>query len=235
MRIAVVDDMAEDAKRLTAHIERFERERNVRFQTDVFHASFDFLEEYHNQYDVIFLDIEMPGSDGLEVAREIRRQDELAGIIFVTNMIQYAIRGYEVNAIDFMVKPVGYFNFACKLEIAMQFARRKSRQSLLLHDEQGLHRVAAAEILYIEKYKNYLIYHMSDRQFRERGTLQQAKEALGELPFSECTSGCLINLDYVECIGKETVLLEGRELPLSRRMRKQFTREYMDYMGGVGR
>ena len=60
---------------------------------------FDFLENYHEEYDVIFLDIEMPGSNGLEAAREIHSKDDAVGIIFVTSMVPYAINGYEVNAI----------------------------------------------------------------------------------------------------------------------------------------
>lgn len=83
-------------------------------QIHPYYASVDFLEEYDSTYDIVFLDIEMPGSDGLTTAREIRGKDDAVAIIFITNMAQYAIHGYEVNAIDFMVKPVGYFNFAQK-------------------------------------------------------------------------------------------------------------------------
>lgn len=91
LRAAVVDDSIEDANLLLEYLERFQAEQEMEFQTKVFHASFDFLEEYNGDYEVVFLDIEMPGSNGLDVAREIRAKDETVGIIFVTSMAQYAM------------------------------------------------------------------------------------------------------------------------------------------------
>lgn len=233
MTIAVLDDSPEEVERLLRYLERFQEERGVSFQVDPFYSSLDFLEEYRSGYDVIFLDIEMPGNNGLEVAKEIREKDETAGILFITNMAQYAIRGYEVDAIDFMVKPVGYFNFAKKLEKAIRYARRRSERYFLLSDESGLNRVPASAILYIEKNKNYLVYHTERGTFQERGTMQGLKETLQDLPFSESMTGCLVNLNYVERIGKETVLVGKSELPLSRRLKKQFTQDYVSYMGGA--
>lgn len=232
MRIAVLDDNPSDARRLVDYLEQYQREHGLAFQTDTFYASLDFLEEYRGGYDVIFLDIEMPGSDGLEVAQEIRSKDEGVGILFITNMAQYAIRGYEVNAIDFMVKPVSYYNFARKLEKAIHFARRREGKDLVLSNKEGVFRVSISEILYIEKSGNYAHYHTVRGDFVQRGSIQQVKEKLQKLAFSECTSGCLVNLRHVERIGKDTVELNGQELPLSRRMKKSFTQEYVDYIGG---
>lgn len=99
IKIAIVDDQEEDAELLKEYLAKYEEEHSILVQSTVFLASFDFLEKYHGEYDVIFLDIEMPGSNGLEVAREIRSKDDAVGIIFVTSMVPYAINGYEVNAI----------------------------------------------------------------------------------------------------------------------------------------
>lgn len=199
----------------------------------VFYASFDFLDEYHGEYDVIFLDIEMPGSNGLEVAREIRSKDEGAGIVFITSMAQYAIRGYEVNAIDFMVKPVEYYDFSVKLEKAIHFCRRRNRHYILVNDKEGIKRFFAKDILYIEKERDFLIIHTRQGISRCRGSIKTIKEKLEELPFAECISGCLVNLEYVSGIRKDSILLEVKtELPLSRRLKKQFSREYVEFMGG---
>ncbi|MGM9592999.1 MAG: LytR/AlgR family response regulator transcription factor [Candidatus Onthomonas sp.] len=232
MRVAVLDDNPSDAQRLVDYLEQYQREHGLTFQTDTFLASLDFLEEYRGGYDVIFLDIEMPGSDGLEVAHEIRSKDESVGILFITNMAQYAIRGYEVDAVDFMVKPVGYHNFAQKLQKAIRFAKKRDQRFLLLSSKDGLCRIGASEILYIEKDKNYLVYHTRRGSFRELGSIQGAREKLERLPFSECTSGCLVNLSYVDRVGKESVLVNTEELPLSRRMKKRFIQDYIDFVGG---
>lgn len=233
MWVAAVDDNEEDLALLKGYLDRFSAEQGVKIQTDLFESSVEFVETYKNNYDVIFLDVEMPGMDGMEVAREIRRKDDTVGIIFITNMIQYAIHGYEVNAIDFMVKPVGYFNFADKLNKALHFVRRRNGKEILVTGEEGAVRLEVSDVIYVEKEKNYLIFHTFKGNFRTRGTMQELRDRLGNLAFSECTTGCLVNLKYVERIEKNTVLVEGRELPVSRRLKKEFMQDFIDYVGGV--
>lgn len=233
MKIAIVDDSREDADQLYGYVSRFAEEHNTPMHISVFYASFDFLEEYQGEYDVIFLDIEMPGSDGLEVAKEIRSKDAGVGIIFVTSMAQYAIQGYEVNAIDFMVKPIGYYNLSVKLEKAFQFCKRRNRGHILVNDKEGIRRFLITDISYIEKERDFLVFHTSQGESKCRGSMKMIKEKLDGLPFAECISGCLVNFDYVNCIGKDSVTLQTQTvLPLSRRLKKQFLREYIRYMGG---
>lgn len=232
MNIAVVDDVPRDAQLLAGYLKQFQTEYGTSMQVQTFYSSINFLEEYNSQYDIIFLDIEMPGSDGLTTAREIRSKDDAVAIIFITNMAQYAIHGYEVNAVDFMVKPVGYFNFSQKLEKAIRFLQRHILRTVLLPNEDGMVRLSAAEIWYIEKDHDHLIYHTKQGIFRKRGTMKAEKEALRGLPFEECTAGCLVNLDIVQRIGKEHIYLKGIQLPLSRRMKKTFTQSYIDFVGG---
>lgn len=232
MNIAVVDDSREDAGHLEAFLSRYHQENGLPMQVHTFLSSVEFLESFHGEYDIIYLDIEMPGSNGLEVAHEIRSRDETVAIIFITNMAQYAIRGYEVNAVDFMVKPVGYFNFVQKLEKALRAAEKRGTQFLLLSNGDGLYRIPPTDILYIEKDKNYLVYHTRKGLFQQRGTIQEARQRLQGLAFSECTSGCLVNLRHVDRIGRETILVGGEELPVSRRMKKSFVQDYMDFLGG---
>lgn len=232
MNIAVVDDSREDAGHLEAFLSRYHQENGLPMQVHTFLSSVEFLESFHGEYDIIYLDIEMPGSNGLEVAHEIRSRDETVAIIFITNMAQYAIRGYEVNAVDFMVKPVGYFNFVQKLDKALRAAEKRGTQFLLLSNGDGLYRIPPTDILYIEKDKNYLVYHTRKGLFQQRGTIQDARQRLQGLAFSECTSGCLVNLRHVDRIGRETILVGGEELPVSRRMKKSFVQDYMDFLGG---
>lgn len=232
MKAAVVDDSREDAGQLLEYLKQFEKEHGIDIQTTACYASFDFLEEYHGQYDVVFLDIEMPGSNGLEVAREIRSKDDTVGLIFVTSMAQYAIEGYEVNAIDFMVKPVGYYNFSLKLEKALRFHQSRKTPDILISGRDGIRRICVSDIRYIEKNRDNLIFHTREAVFEERGSIRALKEKLAGQPFEECTSGCLVYLGCVKRIGKDSISLEGSvELPLSRRQKRIFTQEYIKFVG----
>lgn len=232
MKVAVLDDLPADAARIEGYLRQYQMQTGLAMQVVLFHSSVEFLERFDGSYDVIFLDIEMPGSNGLEVAHEIRAKDAAVGLIFITNMAQYAIRGYEVNAIDFMVKPVSYYNFSEKMEKAIRFARSRGSRDFVLSNEQGISRICGSDILYVEKSKDYLVYHTTRGLFRQRGTAKALKEQLQDLAFAECTAGCLVNLERVSRVGKESVFLDGVELPLSRRMRKAFTQRYIDYIGG---
>jgi len=181
MRIAVVDDSIGDAQRIVTYLEQFQAEHDLNFQTKVFYASLDFLEEYDGDYDVIFLDIEMPGSNGLEAAREIRERDQAVGIIFVTSLAQYAIDGYEVQAIDFMVKPVGYYNFSMKLEKAFRFMESHREQDILISNKDGIVRITVSDILYMEKDRDYLLFYTRHGCSRTRGSMKEMKAKLEQM------------------------------------------------------
>lgn len=231
MRVAFVDDREEDLRILQGHADRYRRERNEALSACSFLSSVEFLERYHCEFDVIFLDIEMPGEDGLNVAREIRKRDASVAILFVTNMIQYATCGYEVDAVDFIVKPIEYFVFCVKLEKAENRIRKRSGQMALIGTGGERRRLSVQDILYVEKDKNHLVYHTAAGEFRERGSMADLKQRLGAMHFSECMSGYLVNLEHIELIYKDSVYVGSAEIPISRRMKKIFIQDYMKYVG----
>jgi len=232
MRIAIIDDSTEDADVLKGHLQRYSEESGREFNIDYYQASIEFLEEFQNQYDVLFLDIEMPGSDGLTVAREIREKDSAVAIVFVTNMVQFAIEGYKVNAIDFMVKPVGYFVFTDTLNKAINSVAVRPDTTVLINDPDGLYSISSNEIVYIEKLQDKVIFHTKTRNYIERNTIKSIKEKLNHNFFGECSSGILVNYEKVRCITKEEVDVGLAKLPLSRRQKRQFTEDYIKFIGG---
>ena len=122
VRIGLVDDDSEHLKLMREFLGRYEREEKVGFSIEEYRDGLSFVEDYDGTLDVVFLDIEMPHIDGMTAAKKIRERDQTLGIVFVTNMAQFAIHGYEVNAIDFIVKPVSYYVFADKLKKAIRFS-----------------------------------------------------------------------------------------------------------------
>jgi len=180
----------------------------------------------------VFMDIEMPHMDGIETATYMRKTDDTTVLVFITNLAQYAIHGYEVNAIEFMVKPVGYYNFSDKMAKALKFARRSAEKSILLKQDDAITKIKLSDIFYLEKDKNYILFHTAKGDFRERGSMTEMEEKLAGTGFSKCISGCMVNLGYVTKLEKDIVWVKDTSLPLSRAQRKQFAQEFVEYLGG---
>ncbi len=232
MNIAIVDDDREDAALLEKYMEKYFAGTNGQYHIFVYESGLDFLEDFGRNFDIVFMDIEMPHLDGIETARKMRRMDETVVLIFITNMAQYAICGYEVNAIEFMVKPVGFYNFSDKIAKALKFVKRDTEKKLLLHDGETIVRLSVSKIFYLEKDKNYVLFHTESGEYKERGTMAEMEEKLTGLGFSKCITGCLVNLRYVSRLSKDAVWVGDRCLPLSRKQKKIFVKEFADFMGG---
>lgn len=232
MRVAVIDDDQKFLDVQRTYIDRVAREDGFSCDVDTFTTGFSFADQYTAAYDIIFLDIDMPGMNGLETAKLIRGKDPRVCIIFVTNLAQYAIKGYEVNALDFVVKPVEYFTYADKLRKALRFCGGHREKELLLQQDEDTVRLLYSEIGYLEKEKNYLVYHTQMGIFRERGTIAEKEAAFEDNGFAKCNSGCLVNLRNVKRVGRDAVFVGDETLPVSRQQRKPFVDRFMGYLGG---
>lgn len=120
LRIAVVDDEADQRALIAEYLARFAREQHREIDVDAYCNGFDFLSVFDSRYDAVFLDIQMPDMNGIQVAEEIRATDQRVKIVFITNLGQYAVQGYAVRAMDFIVKPLDWESFNAKMQ---QFCR----------------------------------------------------------------------------------------------------------------
>ena len=132
IRVAVVEDDAEVQGVLQEYIRRYTRQYGTEFEVSVFADGVDILEDYRAVYDVIFLDVEMKHLDGMTTAERIRQMDADVILIFITNMAQYAIRGYSVGALDYVLKPVPYFAFSEQLKKAEKNLARRASHYLMV-------------------------------------------------------------------------------------------------------
>ena len=119
MRLAIVEDEKNFANNILGYLQRFQKETGYQIETVWFQDGCDIAEEYKSDFDIILMDIQMRFMDGMTAARKIREADKGVIIIFITNMAQYAIQGYEVDALDYVLKPIAYFAFSQKLSRAI--------------------------------------------------------------------------------------------------------------------
>ena len=146
IRIAIVEDEAAVRQQLEGYVQRYTRQYGTEFEVHLFEDGIEILDDYRPVYDLILLDVEMKHLDGMETAQRIRALDNEVNLIFITNMAQYAIKGYAVGALDYVLKPVPYFAFSQQLQKAEAQLRRRARHYLAVPVEGGLRRLDTASI-----------------------------------------------------------------------------------------
>lgn len=232
MKIAIVDDEARVVSQVETYIDTYYGHQQDQYQISRFHNGRDLLSGYHSVYDIIFLDIQMEPLDGLRTAQLIREQDAHVIIIFMTSLAKYAIRGYEVDALSFMVKPFGYGQFAINMKKAETALKRYSRANLLLNMDGNVKAVHVHDIYYVEVYDHWLIYYLESESYKVRGSIKGLMEQLGEESFVLCNRCYLVNLRYVQELKGEELKLGRYTLKVSRSRKKDLIAALTDYIGG---
>ncbi len=231
VRIALVDDNRKDLAVMQKYLRDALDGGDYEFTYDSFTDSMAFIEEYDGKYDILFLDIEMPHLDGMELARRIRRTGSDCCIIFITNMPQYAVQGYEVDALAYLIKPVRFFHFSQVLKKAVDRVnkRRKEDRNIVINTRQEVKVVPSSTIRYIEVESHNLVFHTADGEFRTRASLKTLEQQLEGMNFCRCNSCYLVNLRFVDSIVGNTVRVGRDELLMSRNRKKEFLERYMKY------
>ena len=234
LKIAVVEDQQEVREELCQFIRRYAAKNSLQAEAVPIEDGAAVAEHYEPGWDIIFMDVEMPGLDGFRAAEKIRETDADVVLVFVTNMAQYAIRGYEVDALDYVLKPVNYYQFSTKLSRAIQrVQRRKGGQIVLQLAGGGIQLLDTGEIYYLETRSRMLYYHTVKGEFAVRASLQSAEKQLAEYHFVRCNQCYLVNLKHVRGIENEFALVGEDRLEISRRQKAAFLTAVASYMGGV--
>ena len=233
-RIAIVEDEAAVREQLAGYVQRYTRQYGTQFEVTMFTDGVEILEDYRPVYDIIFLDVEMLHLDGMETARRIRELDSDVLLIFITNMAQYAIKGYAVGALDYVLKPVPYFAFSQQLQKAVNQLAKRTRHYLAVPVDGGMRRLDAATIYYIESEGHRVHFYTEDGDFSAPGALKALEEKLAGRLFARCNSGYLVNLAQVSGVQQNTVQVGPHELQISRPKRRAFLAALADYIGGEG-
>ncbi len=231
--IAIVEDNAAEAARLTQYLERFSKENGTELEAVLFKNAHAFMDAFRYQFDIVFMDIELPGISGMDTARWLRERDGTVTLIFVTHLMQYAVNGYEVDALDYIVKPVEYPTFALKMRRAVQQREILQDREVTLDTREGMIRVSAEKIKYVEIYNHHIYYHLTDGDYEGYGTLKQVEERLPDRGFFRCNSSCIVNLRYVEQLKGPDIYIDGKALGLSRLRKKDFLAALLSWHTGT--
>lgn len=231
IKIAIVEDEEEAFRSLQSVLERWSEESGQRTEIVSFQNAFDFLET-DSKFDLVFMDIELPHMDGMEAAKKLRERDSVVLIVFITNMQQYAIEGYSVSALDFILKPIGYRALKSLMEKVVRILMKRDGRAITVKSAGGTRRVEISSIEYVEVFKHKLTFHTIEGNFDAWGTLTELEKMPEFCDFARCNSCYLVNLQYVNSIYGEEITVGGETLKMSRLRKKDFMEIFAKYLGG---
>ena len=233
INVALVEDTREDMEQFRKALDAYCRDDENEWSLDVFEAGSSFLDRFEGQYDLIFLDVELPGLNGIEIGHEIRKRDTRVVLVYLTKMGQFAINGYEVDAADYILKPLDEKIFPVKMKKIVRRVLQSRPTSLTVPVNGGKRLIESDQILYVEILKHDLTYHTSNGSYTERGTLKGAEALLRNACFVRLSNCYLVNMRHITGVDKFTLMLDsGETLQISRSRKKEFADTFSRYLGG---
>lgn len=235
MRIAIVEDSAPERERIASMTRDYFQAQEKACQISLFADGDELLEPYGANWDLIFLDIQMARLDGMQTAQRIRELDKDVFLVFVTNMSHYAIKGYGVRALDFLLKPVNARMLEQVLMQVEHLLAERGRRKITLPTAKGMMRIDISDIYYVEVQNHVLAVVTRQGVIRLRGTISGVEEMLAGHDFFRCNNCYLVNLAQVSRVEPGLAEVGGHELTISRPRQKKFMEALTRYIGGSER
>ena len=234
IKIAFCDDDLSVLKELSILTDRYRVERNQDITYAAFHSPLELLAEVERgvQLDIIFLDVVMPGQDGITAAREIRRYDSSVKIIYLTSSAEYAVDSYTVGAYFYQLKPIWQESFFRLLDSVIAECAKSGSMSLILRCKSGITRVGLEKLEYCEVLGRALWLHLTDGTVLESGGgMDHLCEQLAEHDnFLRIHRSYLVNLDHIKSIVPKAITMDSlAELPVPRGKYAELKDLYLEY------
>ncbi|MCI5939192.1 MAG: LytTR family DNA-binding domain-containing protein [Acholeplasmataceae bacterium] len=216
MKFAICDDNSIDSNYVYELVKKWSNENKYQVDIETFSSAESFLFHYvdNKDYDVLLLDIEMKKMDGVSLAREIRKTNKNVQIIFITGYSEYIAEGYDVEALNYLMKP---FKTEKLYEVLNKAVTKiiQNEKHLILNTFDEIIRISLHDIIYIDVDRNYTTIH-SNKNYTIKMTLADIEKELDER-FFRISRSIIINLKYINRVTKRDVYLtNGSILPLPR-------------------
>ena len=234
IKIAFCDDDMEVLHQMNELVDRYRVERNEDITYAAFQSPFELLTEIEKgiRPDILFLDVVMPGQNGMDVAKEIRQYDTNMKIIFLTSSPEFAVESYSVGAYFYQLKPIWEESFFRLMDAVLAECEKKKKNSLILRSKDGITRIDLQQLEYCEVLGRKLLFHL------ENGAVLESAGSLDDLAgqlmqysnFFRPHRSFLVNMEYIQNISSRSIkMVNDAEIPIPHGKCSEIKNTYMEY------
>ncbi len=233
--IALCDDEEAGLEQMEEYLSKYQEQKgSLEYKTQHFQsgeALLEYVEKGECMPDLLLLDIFMTGKTGIEVAQAIRRFGKKVPIIFQTMSMDYALNAYEVDAIQYLVKPLEEDKFFHAMDVAFGQLQKEKDNHILIKQPGGVRKLHPDEIIYCESQKNYQILYLEQEECKIRMTASELWGILEKSPqFGRCGRSFILNMNHIVCFRREMVLMDNnKKIYMPKNKTAEFKQVYLDY------
>lgn len=234
IKVALCDDDLSTLNEVSALIEQYRTERNQEIEYTTFHSSLELLAEFEKgaSPDILFLDVIMPGEDGISVAKEIRQYNDIIKIIFLTSSSEFAVESYTVGAYFYQVKPICMEDFFRLMDSVISEFEEIRQRSLILHSKSGITRISLTKLEYCEVIGRTLFFHLENGNIAENnGSMDELCSKLTNYDnFIRPHRSFLVNMEYIQSISYKAITMSDHaKIPIPHGKCSEIKNKYLEY------
>lgn len=234
VNIAIIDDEKVQVALLEKYIHRWACENNIKTIIEAFNSaeSFEFSWSMDKKYNIILLDIQMKGQNGIELAKKIRQEDEILNIIFITAIADYIADGYDVSALNYLIKPIKEDKlYECLNKAILKIPKKE--KTVLVDVDGGIQRIMQNDIIYIEAFAHYIEINTVSGKYTTRKSISTIEKELDNNIFIRCHRSYIVGLKYIKRISNSELQLDnGQAIPISRSQYSNTNMAFIKYFRG---
>lgn len=234
IKVAFCDDDASALSEISALLDLYceKTEQDITYAT--FSSSLELLSEIEKgmRFDILFLDVMIPGENGVSTAKEIRQRDNVVKIIFLTSSAEFAVQSYAVDAYYYKMKPIGEEDFFWLMDSALGECLKTKQRSLVLRCKNGITRIDLSKLKYCEVIGRTLVFHMEDGKVLEKmGSMDELCSQLIQYDnFLRPHRSFLVNMEYIQSISHKIILMDNLvEIPIPHGKCSEIKNKYLEY------
>ncbi len=235
IKVAFCDDDKKYADGMKMLLDEYSIARKKEIDTDFFLSSLELMAEVvkGSRYDVLIMDVIMPGENGISLAKEIRQYDSNVKIVFITNSPEYAIESYTVGAFYYYVKPIDKEKLFSILDNALDLCEREKHRSIIVKCKNGIKRIDLDQLVSCEVNRRTIVFRMENgREFEHNGSMDNLCTQLAQYEnFMRPHRAYLINMEHIDMItGKSILMMDGSEIPIPHGKYTEIKERYLKYV-----